>query len=192
MVVPACLPVSPVPSQGKPGTPHLPPLKVTSCGLFLGCLVVRHRGVSGRKSELGCVCLAEASSLAPPCSSDRCNLVDQGAEKHIRVERHAKPCFAKLHDASPGYHAAPTHLLPLPQYGRLKQGGEGNPSLKDSSGPSLVPGGYSHLELRRGGEVLIMFPPQSLINVYERQRGRRVPLKIEFRRSSFAHPLPPV
>ena len=148
MVVPACLPVSPVPSQGKPGTPHLPPLKVTSCGLFLGCLVVRHRGVSGRKSELGCVCLAEASSLAPPCSSDRCNLVDQGAEKHIRVERHAKPCFAKLHDASPGYHASPTHLLPLPQYGRLKQGGEGNPSLKDSSGPSLVPGGYSHLEAK--------------------------------------------
>ena len=61
-----------------------------------------------------------------------------------------------LHDASPGYHAAPTHRLPfLPQYGTLEQGGEGKRFI------SLIPGEYSHLEpMSQGdGEVLIMFTP---------------------------------
>ena len=60
------------------------------------------------------------------------------------------------HDASPGYHAASTHLLPfLPQYGTLKQGGEGN-----QTHPKIHQfGPWGKESLRKGGEVLIMFPP---------------------------------
>ena len=61
------------------------------------------------------------------------------------------------------------------------------PSITDSS--QFDPWGIKSLceeGVERGFDYV---SAQSLINVYERQRGRTVPVKIEFLQ---AHPLPPV
>ena len=68
-----------------------------------------------------------------------------------------------LHDASPGDHAATSHLLPLPQYGTLEQGGEGNLISVWSLGNKVtLPRGWS----------FDYVPAESLINVYDRQKAK--------------------